>query len=69
MSAVVNRRLVANGAEVRLVYVDGGLTIVAAGSALQDGAIGDLIRVRNSDSGLTVSGAVQADGSVRVSGG
>ena len=31
--------------------------------------LGDLVKVRNSDSGVTVSGVVQADGSVRVSGG
>ena len=37
--------------------------------ALQDGAVGDVIKVRNSDSGVTVSGAVQPDGTVRVSGG
>jgi flagella basal body P-ring formation protein FlgA len=36
---------------------------------LQDGAVGDVIKVRNSDSGVTVSGAVQPDGTVRVSGG
>ncbi len=67
--AINNPRAVVNGAEVRLVYVDGGLTIVASASALQDGAVGDTIKVRNVDSGLTVSGIIQPDGSVRVSGG
>jgi flagella basal body P-ring formation protein FlgA len=62
-------RLIRNGAEVRLLYVDGALSIVASGSALQDGAVGDLVKVRNSDSGVTVSGQVQPDGSVRVNGG
>jgi flagellar basal body P-ring formation protein FlgA len=68
LSALVNRRLVANGAEVRLVYAEGGLTIVTAGAAMQDGGLGDQIRVRNSDSGVTVTGAIQPDGSVRVGG-
>ena len=36
---------------------------------MQDGSIGDVVRVRNSDSGVTVSGAVQPDGSVKVGGG
>jgi len=36
---------------------------------LQDGSIGDIVKVRNSDSGVTVSGAVQPDGTVSVSGG
>jgi len=68
-SGVSNRKLVANGAEVKLIYAEGGLLIMTTGAALQDGAIGDIVRVRNSDSGVTVSGAVQPDGSVRVSGG
>jgi flagellar basal body P-ring formation protein FlgA len=68
-SGVSNRKLVANGAEVKLIYSEGGLFIMTTGAALQDGSIGDIVRVRNSDSGVTVSGAVQPDGSVRVSGG
>jgi|SRR5579863_1935668 len=67
--AVNNPRAVANGAEVKIIYSDGGLTIVGSASALQDGAVGDVIKVRNADSGLTVSGTIQPDGSVRVSGG
>lgn len=69
MAGVDNPRLVTNGGEVQLVYVEGGLTIVTVGAAMQDGAAGDVIRVRNSDSGITISGAVQPDGTVRVSGG
>jgi len=61
-------RLVSNGAPVELMYMEGGLTIVTQGSAMQDGAAGDVIKVRNSDSGVTVTGAVQRDGTVRVSG-
>jgi flagella basal body P-ring formation protein FlgA len=68
-AGVSNRKLVANGAEVKLVYSEGGLVIMTTGAALQDGAIGDVVRVRNSDSGVTVSGFVQPDGSVRVGGG
>jgi flagella basal body P-ring formation protein FlgA len=68
-AGVSNRKLVANGAEVKLVYAEGGLLIMTTGAALQDGSIGDVVRVRNSDSGVTVSGAVQPDGSVKVGGG
>ena len=58
-------------AEAKLIYAEGDLLIVTpTGAALQDGfSIGDVVRVRNSDSGVTVSGAVQPDGSVRVGGG
>jgi flagella basal body P-ring formation protein FlgA len=68
-AGVSNRKVVANGAEVRLIYSEGGLLIMTTGAALQDGSIGDVVRVRNSDSGVTVSGAVQPDGSVNVGGG
>ena len=68
LAALDNPRLVRNGGEVQILYIEGGLTIAASGAALQDGAVGDVIKVRNSDSGVTVTGAVQADGSVRVSG-
>jgi len=68
-SGVSNRKLVSNGAEVKLVFSEGDLIIMTTGAALQDGSIGDIVRVRNNDSGVTVSGAVQPDGSVRVSGG
>lgn len=69
LSDVGNPRLVASGAEVALYYIEEGLTIATMASALQDGSVGDVIRVRNSDSGVIVSGTVQPDGSVRVGGG
>jgi flagella basal body P-ring formation protein FlgA len=68
-SAVGDPKAVANGAKVRLLYEDGALAITAYGTALQAGSVGEIISVRNLGSGLTVSGSVQADGSVRVGGG
>lgn len=62
-----NPRAVANGAQVKLVYHDGGLNIVTSALALEAGGVGDTIKVRNSDSGLTISGTIQPDGSVSVS--
>ena len=67
--AVGDPRLVVNGAKVRLLYDDGALAITAYGIALQPGSVGEIISVRNLGSGLTVSGTVQADGSVQVGGG
>jgi flagella basal body P-ring formation protein FlgA len=69
LRAIDNPRVVRSGAEVQMVYVEGGLTIVTTGAALQDGAVGDIVKIRNDDSGVTVSGAVQPDGTVRVNGG
>lgn len=65
--AVDSPKVVFVNAPVKIVFQEGGLVIIAYGSALQPGAVGDLIRVRNQDSGLVVSGRVQADGSIRVS--
>ena len=68
MSALSPPRLVRAGAAVKMVYIDGGLTITATGDALQDGVVGQTVQLRNEDSGVTVSGRVRADGSVAVSG-
>jgi flagella basal body P-ring formation protein FlgA len=65
--AVENPRAVSNGAEIKLVYRDGPLTIVTFAMALDNGAVGDTIRVRNSDSGTIISGIILPDGSVSVS--
>ena len=69
LQALDNPRLIRNGSIVKMVYVDGGLWIETDGAALQDGAIGDVIRLRNVDSGIAIEGRVQADGTVLVSGG
>lgn len=54
------------GKQVQLIFEADGLTITGVGVALQNAAVGDLLSVRNTDSGLTIKGVVQADGSVRV---
>ncbi len=67
-NAVGEPTVVANGAKVRLLFEEETLRIFALGTALQSGSAGDIISVRNSTSGLTVSGTVQADGTVHVGG-
>jgi flagellar basal body P-ring formation protein FlgA len=69
VTAVTEPNLVTNGAKVKIVYNEGGLTITAFGNALQAGSAGDVVSVRNTDSGLTISGIVQQDGSVLINGG
>ncbi len=59
-------RLVAVGARVRVVFQEDGLIISTYASALQGGAAGDVVSVRNLDSGSVVSGTVAPDGSVHV---
>ncbi len=69
MAAVSAPHAFRAGAEVKMIYIDGGLTITATGSALQDGVVGQIIKVRNDDSGVTVSGRVRGDGAILVNGG
>lgn len=57
---------VSQGQQVRLIYSTGSLQITALGMPLQDGSIGEMIRVRNTDSGLTVSGTILGPGIVQV---
>lgn len=57
---------VQRGTPIRLVARVGNLTISASGTPLSDAMAGDVIRVRNLDSGVTVSGTVMADGTVEV---
>lgn len=68
LNAVGEPRLVVDGQKVRVVFEQDGLVIETYAAALQAGGDGDVISVRNLDSGLTISGIVQADGSVRVGG-
>jgi flagella basal body P-ring formation protein FlgA len=58
--------LVTRGTSVQLVFQQSGLVITAYAAPLEDGSAGDVIRVRNIDSGAVVMGVVQADGTVRV---
>jgi flagella basal body P-ring formation protein FlgA len=57
---------VTRGKAVRLTIKIGSMTISAAGSPLENAAVGDVIRARNIDSGVTVSGTVMADGTIQV---
>ena len=64
--AVMEPKLVKIGAMVRLVYEEDGLQIATYASALQAGAAGDIVAVRNLESGLTISGVVRSDGTIHV---
>lgn len=58
--------LVEQGAPVQVMFVSGALTISATAVTLQSGAAGDLVKVRNIDSGKVFTGIVMTDGSIRV---
>jgi flagellar basal body P-ring formation protein FlgA len=58
--------LVRAGVPTPIVYREGGVYISSLGLPLASAAAGDKIRVRNVDSGITISGVVAADGSIEV---
>nr|WP_269932548.1 flagellar basal body P-ring formation chaperone FlgA [Aminobacter sp. HY435] len=58
--------LVDRGAAVQVVFEAGPLMITASAVSLEPGAAGDVVKVRNLDSGKIFSGVVMADGSIHV---
>ncbi|RUX77336.1 flagellar basal body P-ring formation protein FlgA [Mesorhizobium sp. M7A.F.Ca.US.006.04.2.1] len=66
-AAIREAWLVEQGASVQIFFIAGGLTISATAVTLQPGAAGDLVKVRNIDSGKILSGTVMADGTIQVS--
>lgn len=66
LNAIEEPKLVRRGVPVRLVFIEGGLTIITYAEPLQSAAVGEIVRVRNTESGAVITGAVQADGSVVV---
>lgn len=65
-SALRNPHIVRLGKLVKLRYEVEGLTIQGWAVALEPGGLGDLIGARNPDTGITIRGIVQADGSLSV---
>ncbi len=64
--AVAQPDLVSRGAPIEIVFQEGGLIILAHATTLEAGSAGDVIKVRNMDSGLIIKATVQTDGTVRV---
>ena len=67
-TSVSEPMLVQKGAIISAEYQAGGLLITASVLALQSGALNDAVQVRNIDSGKTIVGSVQADGTIRIGG-
>jgi flagella basal body P-ring formation protein FlgA len=68
-NAVEDLKIINRGTVVKVVIEDGSLSIVTYGSSLQSGGPGALIQLRNLDTGVTIRGIVQPDGSVRIQNG
>ncbi|MDN5926528.1 MAG: flagellar basal body P-ring formation chaperone FlgA [Hyphomicrobiales bacterium] len=66
LNAVRDAYTVEQGAAVRVLFSGNGLVITATAVTLEPGSAGDVIKVRNTDSGRVFSGIVMADGTIRV---
>jgi flagella basal body P-ring formation protein FlgA len=58
--------VVTQGKTALAVFEAGGLTITLNAMALQNGGIGDVVALRNIDSGTIIKGTVAPDGTVRL---
>ena len=58
--------LVTRNGAVRMRLEAGGLVLAAQGVALEDGGLGDRVRVQNPSSHAVVAAEVTGDGDVRV---
>ena len=63
---VSNPAVVKKNSVVQLEFLSSGIQISTSGQALEDGAIGDVINVRNTTSKRVVRAVVQSEGVVRV---
>jgi len=68
IDAVRDPYVVSQGDATLIVFHSGALTITGGGVVLQSGGTGDVISVRNVDSGRIIRGTVGADGAVHVGG-
>lgn len=65
-NAIEEPQLVERGRSVQVVFAEAGMTIIGIASALEAGSAGERVRARNLDSGVTIVGTVQPDGTLRV---
>ena len=63
---VIPPRLVVRGTLVTMKIETPFMTVTAQGRALQDGKLGDVVRVINTQSNRTIEGTVEAAGVVRM---
>lgn len=66
VSAVRDPYVVTQGKTALVVFEHGGLIISMQALALQNGGVGDVVTLRNVDSGTVIKGTVASDGSIRL---
>ncbi|MBA2125952.1 flagella basal body P-ring formation protein FlgA [Hyphomicrobium methylovorum] len=65
-SAVREQELIVQGRRYKLSYISESISIVGVGIPLQSGAAGDIVSVRNPDSGIVIKARVRADQTLAV---
>ncbi|WP_017942005.1 MULTISPECIES: flagellar basal body P-ring formation chaperone FlgA [unclassified Thioalkalivibrio] len=63
---VTQREIVSRGQRVTILAENGSIAIRMQGEALENGTLGDRIRVKNTSSGRVVEGEIQPSGHIRV---
>jgi len=66
VNAIRDPYVVTQGKTAMVVFEAGGLVITSHATALQNGGIGEVVSLRNNDSGTVIKGTVAADGTVRL---
>lgn len=66
IGAIRDPYVVTKGKAALIIFQSGALTITGSGLSLESGGAGDVVSVRNVDSGRTIKGTVGADGAVHV---
>ena len=66
VNAVREPYAVNQGKSSLVVFQNGGLTITTQAIALQNGSVGDVVTLRNPDSGVVIQGTVEPDGTIRL---
>jgi flagella basal body P-ring formation protein FlgA len=66
VSGIRDPYLVTQGKTALVVFESVGLTITTNATALQNGGVGDVVSLRNDDSGLVIKGKIASDGTVRL---
>ncbi len=66
VSALREAYVIERGKNISMVFSNNSMVITAQGVALQNGGLGEVVRARNLDSGVIISGTVMQDGTLRV---
>jgi flagella basal body P-ring formation protein FlgA len=65
-SNIAVTKVIRRGERVSIIAETGGISVRASGEALEDGGLGDIIRVRNLNSRKVIEARIEAPGRVKV---